>query len=65
MSELKGLLEAALGWFLQGDGSEFSSTYLLYILLSNASPTRESENNRPAAQGAVGELRAEASNFKI
>lgn len=31
--------------------------------LSNASPTRESENNRPAAQGAVGELRAEASNL--
>ena len=32
-------------------------------LLSNASPTAESENNRPAARGAVGELRTEASNL--
>ena len=46
------------------------TTYLLQIisnvilsLLSNTSHTRESENNRPAAQGVVGELRAEASNL--
>ena len=30
---------------------------------SNASPATESENNRPADQGAIGELRAEASSL--